>query len=149
MSGDRVLTQPTEPKLSADEMNAFLTQIFPQAAMGRRYKVEETRHGFARVRMCFSDRLLRPGGTISGPAMFALADTAMYAAVLASIGPAALAVTTSLNINFLRKPGQRDMLAEARLLKLGKRLAVGDIALRSDGETELAAHATATYSLPD
>jgi uncharacterized protein (TIGR00369 family) len=81
--------------------------------------------------------------------MFALADMAMYVAVLASIGPAALAVTTNLNINFLRKPAQRDMLGEARLLKLGKRLAVGDVALHSDGETELVAHATATYSLPE
>jgi uncharacterized protein (TIGR00369 family) len=149
MSGDRMLAQPLAPKLSAAEMNAFLTQVFPQAAIGRAFKVEETRHGFARVRMCFAEHLLRPGGTISGPSIFALADIAMYAAVLASIGPVALAVTTNLNINFLRKPGQRDMLGEARLLKLGKRLAVGDIALHSDGELELAAHATATYSLPD
>ncbi len=145
MSGDRALTQVLEPKLSAAELNAFLAEVMPQAAIGRVYKVEETRHGFARVRMHFSDRLLRPGGTISGPSMFALADMAMYAAVLASIGPAALAVTTNLNINFLRKPGQRDMLGEARLLKLGRRLAVGDIALHSDEETELVAHATATY----
>ena len=141
--------EPLEPKLSAEEMNAFLAEIFPQAGIGRAFKVEETRHGFARVRMCFGDHLLRPGGTISGPSIFALADIAMYAAVLASIGPLALAVTTNLNINFLRKPGQRDMLGEARLLRLGKRLAVGDIALHSDGETELAAHATATYSLPE
>ena len=98
--------------------------------------------------MFFGDHLLRPGGTISGPSMFALADVAMYAAVLASTGPIAHAVTTSLNINFLRKPGQRDMIGEARILKLGKRLAVGEIALHSDGESELAAHATATYSLP-
>ena len=81
--------------------------------------------------------------------MFALADVTMHAAVLVSAGPIAHAVTTSLNINFLRKPAPRDMIGEARILKLGKRLAVGEIALRSDGETELAAHATATYSLPD
>jgi uncharacterized protein (TIGR00369 family) len=149
MSGDRAHREPGEPKFSAAELNVFLAGVMPQAAMGRTYKVEETRHGFARVRMCFGDHLLRPGGTISGPSMFALADMAMYAAVLASIGPLALAVTTNLNINFLRKPGQRDMLGEARLLKLGKRLAVGDIALHSDGETELVAHATATYSLPE
>src|SRR5262249_4325718 len=141
--------EPLEPKLSAEDMNAFLAEIFPQAGIGRAFKVEETRHGFARVRMCFGDHLLRPGGTISGPSIFALADIAMYAAVLASIGPAALAVTVNLNINFLRKAGQRDMFGEARLLKLGKRLAAGDIALYSDGELELAAHAMATYSLPD
>ncbi len=147
MSGYRAL-QLTAPKLSATEVNLFLADEFPQIAIGRAYNVEETRHGFARVRMCFGDHLLRPGGTISGPAMFSLADIAMYAAVLASIGPVAHAVTTNLTINFLRKPGQRDMLGEASILKLGKRLAVGEIALYTDGETELAAHATATYSLP-
>jgi uncharacterized protein (TIGR00369 family) len=149
MPGDYALTPAQEPNLSAAEMNTFLTQVFPQADIGRAFKIEETRHGFARVRMCFGDHLLRPGGTISGPSMFALADMAMYAAVLASIGPAALAVTTNLNINFLRKPRPGDMLGEARLLKLGKRLAVGDIGVRSEVEKELAAHATATYSLPD
>jgi uncharacterized protein (TIGR00369 family) len=148
MTVERVLPQLTAPKLSAAEVNLFLAEVFPQIAIGRAYKVEETRHLFARVRMCFGDHLLRPGGTISGPAMFSLADVAMYAAVLASIGPMAHAVTTNLTINFLRKPGQRDMIGEARILKLGKRLAVGEIALHSDGEAELAAHATSTYSLP-
>jgi acyl-coenzyme A thioesterase PaaI-like protein len=98
--------------------------------------------------MVYGEHLLRPGGTISAPAMFSLADVAMYAAVLASVGPVAHAVTTNLTINFLRKPNQRDMLCEARLLKFGKRLEVGEVALCSEGETELAAHATATYSLP-
>ncbi len=136
------------PKMTADEVNAFLAQVFPQVSIGRSYRVEETRHGFARMRMVYGDHLLRPGGTISGPAMFTLADVAMYAAVLASIGPVALAVTTSLTINFLRKPEPRDMIGEARMLKLGTRLAVGEIALHSDGESQLAAHATATYSVP-
>ena len=136
------------PKLSTAEVTLFLAEEFPQIAIGRAFKLEESRHGFARLRMCYGEHLLRPGGTISGPAMFALADVAMYAAVLASAGPIAHAVTTNLNINFLRKPGQRDMIGEARILKLGKRLAVGEIALHSDGEAELAAHATATYSLP-
>jgi uncharacterized protein (TIGR00369 family) len=148
LSRDSTLPQLTTPKLSTDELTLFLAEEFPQIAIGRAFKVEETRHGFARMRMCFGDHLLRPGGTISGPSMFALADITMYAAVLASAGPIAHAVTTNLNINFLRKPGQRDMIGEARILKLGKRLAVGEIALRSDGEAELAAHATATYSLP-
>jgi len=139
---------PAQPKMSATEVNLFLAEVFPQIDIGRAYRVEETRHGFARMRMVYGAHLLRPGGTISGPAMFSLADVAMYAAVLASIGPVAHAVTTNLTINFLRKPDQRDMIGEARLLKLGKRLAVGEIALSSEGETELAAHATATYSLP-
>ncbi len=149
MSSDRMLPQLEAPKLSAAEVNLFLAEVFPQIAIGRSFRVEVTRHLFARLRMGYGDHLLRPGGTISGPAMFALADVAMYAAVLASIGRVALAVTTNLTINFLRKPGPRDMIGEARILKLGKRLAVGEIALHSDGEAELAAHATATYSLPE
>jgi uncharacterized protein (TIGR00369 family) len=99
--------------------------------------------------MLYHEQTLRPGGTISGPAMFALADIAMYAALLARIGPRPLAVTTSLNINFLRKPKPGDMIADATILKLGKRLAMGEIGLHSDGEDDLAAHATATYSIPD
>ena len=149
MSGDTILPKPAAPKLSTIGVSRFLAEEFPQIAIGRLFAVEDTQYGFARMRMFFGDHLLRPGGTISGPSMFALADVAMYAAVLASTGPIAHAVTTSLNINFLRKPGQRDMIGEARILKLGKRLAVGEIALHSDGESELAAHATATYSLPD
>jgi len=77
-----------------------------------------------------------------------LTDFAMYVAILASIGPVPLAVTTSLNINFLRKPEQRDLVAEARLIKLGKRLAVGEVEIYSDGNDEMVAHATATYSIP-
>jgi uncharacterized protein (TIGR00369 family) len=137
------------PKLTAEEVAKFLVEVFPQAAVGRAYIVEKTDYGFARIRMRYGDHLLRPGGTISGPSMFALADLSIYAAVLASIGRVPLAVTTNLNINFLRKPGPRDMIAEARLLKLGKRLAMGEVALFSEGETEFAAHATGTYSLPD
>lgn len=141
--------QVPAPKLTADEINDFLKEVFPQIGIGKNFLVEETRHGFARVRMKYRDKLLRPGGTISGPAMFALSDVAMYAAVLASIGPVPLAVTTNLNINFLRKPAAGDMLGEARLLKLGKRLAVGEIGLFSEREEDLAAHATATYSIPN
>jgi acyl-coenzyme A thioesterase PaaI-like protein len=80
--------------------------------------------------------------------MMALADFAMYVAVLASIGPVPLAVTTSLNINFLRKPGEADLLAEAKLMKLGKRLAVGEVGLWSAGSDDLVAHVTSTYSIP-
>jgi uncharacterized protein (TIGR00369 family) len=135
--------------MTAEEITAFLDREFPQLHRGGRLlTVEDVGTGRARLRMSYHERLLRPGGTISGPSMFALADVAMYAAVLSAIGPQALAVTTNLNINFLRRPEPRDMIAEARLLKLGKRLAVGEIALHSDGETDLAAHATATYSIP-
>ena len=100
------------------------------------------------MRQTYSAQMIRPGGTISGPTMMALADFAMYAAVLAAIGPVPLAVTTNLNINFLRKPGQRDLIAEARLLKLGKSLAVGEVNIFTEGQAEPVAHVTSTYSIP-
>ena len=108
----------------------------------------EVRHGFCRVRQAFKPSSLRPGGTISGPTMMALADFAMYVGVLASIGPVPLAVTINLNINFLRKPAARDLIAECRLLKLGKRLAVGEVTIASEGLEEPVAHVTSTYSIP-
>ena len=91
---------------------------------------------------------LRPGGTIAGTTMMALADFAPYVAILRAIGWVPLAVTTNLSINFLKKPAPRDLFAEARLIKLGKRLAVADIGIRSEGEDDLVAHATSTYSIP-
>jgi uncharacterized protein (TIGR00369 family) len=91
---------------------------------------------------------LRPGGTISGPVMMAIADFTMYVAVLSAVGWVPLAVTTNLNINFLKKPAARDLLAEARLIKVGKRLVVGEVAIRSDSDEELVAHVTSTYSVP-
>ena len=99
--------------------------------------------------MEYQERHIRPGRTISGPSMMALADLALYVAVLANIGPVPLAVTTNLSFNFLRRPGKRDMLAECRLLKLGKRLAVGEVALHSEGDSAIVCHATGTYSIPD
>ena len=100
------------------------------------------------MRQAFRQRSVRPGGTISGPVMMALADFAMYVAVLAAIGPVPLAVTINLNIYFLRKAAPRDLLAEARLLKLGKRLATGEVTICSQGEAEPVAHVTSTYSIP-
>ncbi|NJM35264.1 MAG: PaaI family thioesterase [Rhodomicrobium sp.] len=136
--------------MTAEELNAFLKEQFPQMnGWGQHFLVESVAADAVRLRMTFNDKMLRPGGTVSGPAMFALADVAMYAVVLAHVGPRALAVTTNLNINFLRKPAPGDIVGDARLLKLGKRLAYGEIAIRSDGEEEIAAHATATYSIPD
>jgi len=112
------------------------------------FRVEKVAENFAQVRLLYHDRHLRPGGTISGPSLMALADTAMYLAVLAMIDPVALAVTTNLNIHFLRKPIQADVIGEARLLKLGKRLAVGEVTIYSAGDPEPVAHATVTYSIP-
>jgi len=135
-------------RMNAAELDAFLHREFPQVDENR-FQVEEVRERLVRVRMPYHDGHLRPGGTISGPSLMTLADTAMYIAILALIGPVPLAVTTNLNINFLRRPKPADVLAEARVLKLGKRLAVGDVALYSDGDPEMVAHATLTYSLPD
>ena len=135
--------------MSVDELGRFLAAEFPQvfnAASG--LSIEEVWHGGGRVRQSYQAQFIRPGGTISGPAMMALADFAMYVGVLASIGPVSLAVTTNLNINFLRKPGGRDLIAECRLLKLGKRLAVGEVNIYSDGLDEPVAHVTSTYSIP-
>jgi uncharacterized protein (TIGR00369 family) len=136
-------------KLSVKELEGLLAAEFPQmfGPQGG-YVIEEVRHGGCRVRRRFSDRSLRPGGTLSGATMMALADFAMYVAVLASIGWVPLAVTTNLNINFLKKPARRDLVADVRLIKLGKRLAVGDIGIRSDGDEDLVAHVTSTYSIP-
>ena len=92
---------------------------------------------------------LRPGGTVSGPSIFALADIGIYCAILSRIGPVALTVTTGANIDFMRKPAAgRDLLAECRLLKLGSVLAVGDVLIRSEGAAEPVARAALTYSIP-
>jgi uncharacterized protein (TIGR00369 family) len=138
------------PIMTRDELTAFLDREFPQIHMGgQTYFVDEVGPLSARMRMAYHDRHIRPGGTISGPAMMALADLALYVAILAHIGPVALAVTTSLNFNFLRKPEQRDLIAECRLLKLGKRLAVGEVSIYSEGSSDVVCHATGTYSIPD
>ena len=105
-------------------------------------------YGEARVRMPIDHAHIRAGGTVSGPAMMALGDFAVYALVMGMIGPARLAVTTSLNVNFLRRPAPVDLLAEAAILKLGKRLAVGAVNIHSLGDDDPVAHLTATYSIP-
>jgi uncharacterized protein (TIGR00369 family) len=112
------------------------------------YHAEEIGNGTARVRLPFNPSLTRPGGTISGPAMMALTDYSMYAALMGAIGEVTLAVTTNLNINFLRKPEAVDMVANCRVLKLGHRLAVLEVNLYSEGQEAPVAHATGTYSIP-
>ncbi|MGC1445436.1 MAG: PaaI family thioesterase [Xanthobacteraceae bacterium] len=137
------------PKLKRERLLQLLETEFPEAthAVGD-YEIEEIWYGGCRVRRRHHERSLRPGGTVSGPVMMALADFTMYLAVLSAIGWVPLAVTTNLSINFLKRPGARDLLAEAQLFKLGKRLAVGEVALRSDGDDDLVAHITSTYSIP-
>ena len=137
------------PKLTREQLVERLAAEFPEAAHAvGDFEIEELWHGGCRVRRRHHEKSLRPGGTVSGPIMMGLADFTMYLAVLSAIGWVPLAVTTNLTINFLKKPGGRDLLAEACLLKLGKRLAVGEVALRSDGAEDLVAHVTATYSIP-
>jgi len=135
--------------MTVNELERFLAAEFPQVFHAHSgLSIEAVWEGGCRVRQAFSEMSVRPGGTISGPTMMALADFAMYVALLAAIGPVPLAVTINLNINFLRKPAQRDLTAQARLLKLGKRLATGEVTIRSDGEEEPVAHVTSTYSIP-
>ncbi|WP_230532885.1 PaaI family thioesterase [Microvirga roseola] len=138
------------PIMTREELSEFLDREFPQIHMGgRTYFVEEVGPRTARMRMDYHERHIRPGGTISGPAMMALADLALYVTLLAHIGPVALAVTTSLNFNFLRKPEHRALISDCRLLKLGKRLAVGEVSIFSEGSPDMVCHATGTYSIPD
>ena len=137
------------PAMSADEIAKLLHEVFPQAFYpGCGLTLERVEYADIRVRRHFHEDYLRPGGTISGPTMMELADFAMYVAVFSAIGPQPLAVTTNLTINFLRKPAQADLIADAKLLKVGKRLAVGEVAIYSAGADEPVAHVTATYSIP-
>jgi uncharacterized protein (TIGR00369 family) len=135
--------------MTIDELERFLAAEFPQVLHSESgLSIEAVWDGGCRVRQAFRKYFIRPGGTISGPTMMALADFTMYVAVLAAIGPVPLAVTINLNINFLRKPAQCDLIAEARLLKLGRSLATGEVSIRSDGEELPVAHVTSTYSIP-
>ena len=128
-------------------LEAFLARDFGQVAED--FAVERADAAGVTLRLRVAGRHLRPGGTVSGPAIFALADVAIYLAILSRIGPVALAVTTNCAVDFLRKPeAGRDLLAEARLLKLGRRLAVGDVLVFSEGMAEPVARAGLTYSIP-
>ena len=131
-----------------EELRAYLVEVFPQVWARGDYAIEEVGHMTAAVRLNYHPDHLRPGGTISGPSMFALCDLALYVAILHEIGRVKLAVTTNVTINFLRKPEPKDLIGRARLMKLGKRLAVGEVALFSEGSDEMVAHATGTYSIP-
>lgn len=137
-------------KMTVAELERFLRAEFPQAFSGDDISIETADGASCRLRQRYGEQMLRPGGTVSGPTLMALADFAMYVVLLSAIGPIGLAVTTNLNINFLRKgaPGQ-DVVAEARILKLGKRLAVGEVNLFSGASPDPIAHVTSTYSIPN
>jgi uncharacterized protein (TIGR00369 family) len=136
-----------ELKMDIAQLETFVAEHFPQ--LGDDFAIEELTAEGARVRLRVAHRHLRPGGTVSGPSMFALADVGMYLAILARLGPVALAVTTNCSIDFMRKPAAGvDMLCETRLLKLGRVLAVGDALLFSEGQAAPVARASLTYSIP-
>ena len=136
-----------ELKMDVAELEAFLARDFPQ--VGDMFTILEVGAGTLKVRLNIKEEHLRPGGTVSGPTMFALADVGIYLAVLAVIGPVGLAVTTNCSIDFMRKPvAGVDLVAECRILKLGRVLAVGDVLIYSEGDARPVARASMTYSIP-
>ena len=138
-------TKGVMSQLTVEELQQLLREQFSQCDV----VLEKIGLRWARVRVPIKEQHLRPGRTVSGPTMMTLADTATYLAILAEIGPVVLAVTTNLTINFMRKPASnRDVIGEAQLLKLGRRLAVAEVRIYSESESELVAHATCTYSIP-
>ena len=135
---------PAASRVSATEFEELLRTTIPLSS-GMSFTVAAIEKGRAVVDLAYSPDQLRPGGSLSGPTMFTLADTALYAAVLSEIGMVPLAVTTDLSIHFIKKP-RAGLRAEARLLRCGRRLAVGTVEITSEGE--VVAHATGTYALP-
>jgi uncharacterized protein (TIGR00369 family) len=134
-------------EMDAEALTRFLEEEFPQTAGD--FVIEDVQEMGIRVRMPAAERHLRPGGTVSGPSMFALADVSVYLSVLAMIGPKALAVTTNCSVDFMRKPAARtDLICVCRLLKLGRVLAVGECLLFSEGTNAPVARASLTYSIP-
>ncbi len=134
-------------RISAKEFEQLAKDKVPFAGqMG--IKVRELGDGSATLCLPFRDDFLRPGGTISGPVMMGLADLAMYAAVLSRIGLVEHTLTVTLNITFLRPPQPADVIADAKLFKAGKRLAMGEVGLYRDGDSDMVAHVTSTYSIP-
>ena len=134
-------------KMTLNELQSFLGEVFPQVA--GEFAIDSLEENAISLRLLVGEKHLRPGGTVSGPSMFALADVSIYLVTLAMIGPKALAVTTNCSIDFMRKPvAGADIRAEGRLLKLGRALAVGDVLLYSVGDDRPVARASLTYSIP-
>lgn len=132
--------------MNEQALREFLRETFPQ--VGEDFEIVNLTDFGINVRLKVRERDLRPGGTVSGPSIFALADVSVYLALLSRIGPRELAVTTNCSINFMRKPPLADLLARARILKLGNSLCVSEVEIHSDGADEMIAHAVLTYSIP-
>ena len=136
-----------ELRMDAGGIMDFADEVFPQVRGD--FAIEALEPGRLVLRLQIEERHLRPGGTVSGPSMFALADCAAYFLTLAHIGPVALAVTTSANLDFMRKPAAGvDLLCEARMLKLGRLLSVCDMLITSEGDARPVARASMTYAIP-
>ena len=134
-------------KMSAKEIMSLLTTTFPQQA--KNFRIDELSESSLVVRHKIDDSHLRPGGTVSGPTMFSLADISLYILTMSRIGPVSLAVTTNCSMDFMRKPeAEVDLIAETRLLKLGRNLCVGDVLIYSEGNKKPVARASMTYSIP-
>lgn len=136
--------------LTTETVSKLIDETFPEIhASGRQLQIESVAERRARVRLAVDPRNLRPGGTVSGPAMFTLADFTIYVALIATLGPSAIpAVTSNLSINYLLRPNPVDVVAEASLIRIGRRLAYADVALYSADRDEMIAHATGSYALP-
>ena len=137
-------------RLDVNAVTQLIDEHFPQVHEGSgKLSIEELTVGRSTVRMHADAAMIRPGGTVSGPVMFKLADFTIYTALLGHLGDAALqAVTTSMTMNFLSRPAPADMIAVARLIKVGRRLAISDVEIYSDGNPDMVAHATGTYAIP-
>lgn len=134
-------------KLTAAEVEAVIKGGLPSATQGG-FHVEEVRQGYARIRLPYSPWMVRPGNLVSGPALFTAADAAMYALVMAHIGPVVMSVTANMNLHFLSAAPMGDIVAEAKLLRLGLRLAVMEVSLFTGADKTFVAHVTGTYALP-
>ena len=133
--------------MNVEELSSFMHDVFQQVADD--FAIDHVEENAIQMRLLTAEKHLRPGGTVSGPSMFALADVSMYIAILAMIGPKALAVTTNTSIDFMRKPqAGKDLLAVAKLNKLGRVLAVGQVLVYSEGQNDPVAQAALTYSIP-
>jgi uncharacterized protein (TIGR00369 family) len=135
-----------DPVMTADELTTFVRDAFPGREIS--YLVEEVTPGRTVVRLAAEHVMIRPGGTVSGPTLMALADSAAWAATLAEIGPVALSVTSHLSIHFLRKPQPGDVVAVTDMLRRGRRQAVVEVRLFSGGDPDPVASATVTYAIP-
>ncbi len=132
-------------KVTQSDIIDFIKTEFPQS----KCIIDAVGDKSATIRHAITEAELRPGGTVSGPVMMFVADVALYVAILGEIGIVPLTVTTSLNINFLRKPAaDKAIIGVCKLIKLGRTLAIGEVSIYSEGNDEMVAHAVGTYAIP-